>query len=85
MELRTKIRSFINDNLIVADATADRTFADTDNIFKMGFVNSLFAMKLLNYVENEFDILIENEDISITNFSSVENIVRLVNSKKEMV
>lgn len=85
MELKEKIRSFISDNLIVADPNVDRTFTDEDNIFKMGFVNSLFAMKLLNYVENEFDILVDNEDINITNFSSVENIVRLVENKKDMV
>ena len=24
---------------------------DTDNIFELGFVNSMFAMKLLNFVE----------------------------------
>jgi methoxymalonate biosynthesis acyl carrier protein len=79
MEMKQKIRSYIESNLVVFDD--DAAFSDSDNIFKMGFVNSLFAMKLLNFVEVEFKITIDNEDIDISNFSSVDNIVALVNRK----
>jgi len=79
MEPRVKIRSFIESNLLVADD--DVTFMDSDNIFHMGYVNSLFAMKLLNYVEQEFNIRVENEELDIQNFSSVDNIVRLLEKK----
>jgi len=80
MELNQKIRSYIEDNLVVFEDEAE--FTDDDNIFKMGFVNSLFAMKLLNFVEKEFDITVENDEIDIKNFSSVSKIVQLVESKR---
>ena len=80
MELNQKIRSYIEDNLVVFEDEAE--FTDDDNIFKMGFVNSLFAMKLLNFVEKEFDITVENDEIDIKNFSSVSKIVQLVESKQ---
>ncbi|MGA1870047.1 MAG: acyl carrier protein [bacterium] len=80
METSKKIREYIESNLVVFDE--DPTFSDSDNIFAMGFVNSLFAMKLLNFIENEFDIKVDNEDIVISNFSSVNNIMKLIEKKK---
>jgi len=79
MELNQKIRAYIEANLIVFEDEAE--FTDSDNIFKMGFVNSLFAMKLLSFVEKEFSIIVDNDEIDIENFSSVEKIVNLVNRK----
>ncbi|NOU17164.1 MAG: acyl carrier protein [Bacteroidales bacterium] len=76
MEIKTKIRNFIKANLIIFDD--DVEFTDSDNIFEMGFVNSLFAMKLLNYIETEFKISIDNSEMEISNFSSVNNIERLI-------
>jgi methoxymalonate biosynthesis acyl carrier protein len=81
MELKEKIRKFIEDNLVVFEDEAD--FSDSDNIFEMGFVNSLFAMKLVSYIEQEFSIEVDNDDLEISNFSSVERIVGYVENKRE--
>lgn len=80
MEHKQKIRDFISANLVIADDAIE--FADADNIFERGFVNSLFAMQLLNFVESEFGITVENEDLDMANFSSVINIERLVLAKQ---
>ena len=79
MEPNKKIRSYIESNLVVFDDEVE--FSDSDNIFKMGFVNSLFAMKLLSFVEKEFNIRVENDEIDIANFSTVDNIVALIKRK----
>jgi methoxymalonate biosynthesis acyl carrier protein len=79
MEHKEKIRQFITRNLTVFDDEVE--FADSDNIFELGLVNSLYVMKLLQYVESEFDIVIENEDMDIKYFSSVDNIARLIERK----
>ncbi len=80
MELNEKIRKFIESNLVVFEDEAE--FSNDDNIFEMGFVNSLFAMKLVNYIEQEMGIEVANEDLDISNFSSVNRIVGFINSKK---
>lgn len=59
----------------------DVEFTDSDNIFELGFVNSLFAMKLVSFVEREFDVEIDNEDLDINNFKCVDNIAQLVEKK----
>lgn len=80
--LRERVKNFIASNLIVFDD--DIEIEDDDNIFKMGYVNSLFAMKLLGFVEKEFRIRVPNEEVNIQNFSSVNNIVNLVEKKLEV-
>lgn len=79
MDVKDKIRAFIVKNMSVWDD--DIVLADTDNIFEKGFVNSLFAMQLLNFAEQEFNITIENSEIDIANFSSVSNMEQLVTRK----
>jgi methoxymalonate biosynthesis acyl carrier protein len=81
MTVKGKIRSFIGANLLVSGE--EEEFSDMDNLFQLGYVNSLFAIRLLNFVENEFGITVDNEEMDIKNFSSVNNIVRLVESKAQ--
>lgn len=80
MEFKEKIRQFIEANLVVFEDEAE--FTDSDNIFEMGFVNSLFAMKLVSYIEQEFTIEVDNEDLEISNFNSVDRIVGYIENKK---
>ena len=79
MDYRTEIRNFITDNLSITDE--DIIFSDDDNYFELRFVNSLFAMKLVHFVEEKFDIEIESNDLDIKNFSTVNNILALVLKK----
>ncbi len=80
MEFSAAIRKLITDNLIIFDD--DVVFSDDDNIFEKGFVNSLFAMKLVTYIEDEFDIEVDNDDLSIANFSAINKIVSFIERKK---
>lgn len=83
MEVKDKIRAFIVNNMSVWDDNI--VLADTDNIFEKGFVNSLFAMQLLNFAEQEFNITIDNNEIDIANFSSVSNMEQLVTRKLSLL
>jgi len=51
---------------------------DADDIFASGFVNSLFAMQLVMFVEKEFNLTVEDDDLNIDNFRSVDAIAALV-------
>ena len=78
--MRDKIRAIIESNLQIFDS--DVEFTDDDHIFRKGFVDSLFAVKLLAYLEQEFKIKISNEDLNIENFHSVNKIIEFVESKQ---
>lgn len=74
---RNQVRNFIIDNM---DAFYDDSeLKDFDNIFEKGYVSSIFAMQLLNFIEKEFNIVVLDEYIRLENFSSIDNIMKLAN------
>jgi acyl carrier protein len=58
-----------------------RVVQDDEDIFAAGFANSLFAMQLVAFVEREFGIELESEDLEMENFRSVHAIATLVGRK----
>ncbi|MEN3615164.1 acyl carrier protein [Plantactinospora sp. ZYX-F-223] len=56
--------------------------ADEDDLFALGFVNSLFAMQLVLFVEKEFGLTLGSDDLDFKNFRSVAAMSRLVVRKE---
>ncbi|MEG3898420.1 MULTISPECIES: phosphopantetheine-binding protein [unclassified Microcoleus] len=54
---------------------------DDEDIFALGFVNSMFAMQLVLFIEKEFEVTIENEDLEFANFRSVNSMAALLERK----
>lgn len=72
---KTKIREFLLSYI------QNHNLQDDEDIFAGGFVNSLFAMQLVLFVESGFGIKIENEDLKLDNFRSVNALANLVERK----
>lgn len=73
---KEKIRSFLSGYI------KGKEYSDSDDIFAGGFVNSLLAMELIVFLEKEFSIRIENNDLKLDNFRSVNAMIKLLDSKK---
>jgi methoxymalonate biosynthesis acyl carrier protein len=58
-----------------------RQIETEDDIFALGFGNSMFAMQLVNFVEKTFDIEIDGDDLEMQNFRSIQAITGLVERK----
>jgi methoxymalonate biosynthesis acyl carrier protein len=54
---------------------------EDEDIFSLGFVNSLFAMQLVMFIEKEFNVTIDNEDLDLKNFSTIKSIAELIERK----
>lgn len=50
----------------------------SQDIFELGFVNSLFAMELVMFVEKTFLVTIPNGELRIDNFRSADTMAGLV-------
>lgn len=61
-----------------------RQLADGEDIFALGFVNSLLAMQLVQFVESEFGIEVEDADLDLDNFRTVDAIAALVARKQDL-
>ena len=74
-----KLKSFIS----------EVTFTDIENvkedtlIFDEGLFDSLGFLSLIGFLEEEFNIEVENDELTETNFESINAIVAFINSRKE--
>ena len=75
-EAYTVIKQFL------AESFQDYPLRDDDDIFALGFVNSLFAMQLVMFLEKAFDITIENDDLEFDNFRTINALTQLVHRKE---
>ena len=75
-EKKTKIKEFL------ARFFRNHELGDAEDIFALGFVNSLLAMQLVSFVEKEFGISIGDEDLDFDNFRTVNAIEALVERKQ---
>lgn len=64
-EVQIKIKEFLSRFFKHHDLQPD------EDIFALGFVNSLLAMQLVAYAEKEFGITVEDEDLDLDNFRSL--------------
>jgi methoxymalonate biosynthesis acyl carrier protein len=55
---------------------------DDEDLFATGYVNSMFAMQLVQFVERTFGVAVESEDLEIDNFRSVNAVSALVTRKR---
>ncbi|MBN1222113.1 MAG: acyl carrier protein [Candidatus Aminicenantes bacterium] len=81
MDTRRAIRSFIENHLASLEENAE--LKDTDNYFELGFVDSLFSIQLVGFIQEEFQISIESEDLDLANFNSIDRIVAFIHRKKK--
>ncbi len=58
-----------------------RQLNHNDDIFASGFANSMFALQLVNFIEKEFNVEVEDDDLDIENFRTVDRIGALVAKK----
>jgi acyl carrier protein len=75
MDIKAEIRQFL------ARFFKDYNLQDGEDIFSLGFVNSLFAMQLVLFVERTFQITIDNQDLDIDNFRTINALTNLIKRK----
>jgi acyl carrier protein len=78
-EFKTKIRSFLLQYVRKQD------LEDDEDIFASGFVDSLFAMQLVLFVESEFAVKVEREDLKLDNFRTINALAQLVERKTMVI
>jgi methoxymalonate biosynthesis acyl carrier protein len=75
-ENKVKIRAFLSRFF------RKHELRDDEDIFSLGFVNSLFAMQLVMFLEKDFGVKVDNKDLDLTNFKTINAINDLVERKK---
>lgn len=74
-EIKRKIREFLGGYI------RSQELADDEDMFTGGYVNSLFVMQLVLFVERDLGAPVEDEDLDFANFRSIDAIASFVAMK----
>ena len=78
MDVKEKVKAFIRESFLF-DSKAQ--LEDGDSLLEKGIIDSTGVLELILYLEEEFGIKIEDEEVIPENLDSVVNIETLVKRK----
>ena len=79
MEYIPTIREFIVENFLFGDG--DQVTNET-NFFEKGIIDSTGILELVSYIEETYNITIEDEDLIPENFSSLNTVAAFLQKKQ---
>ena len=80
-DISDRIRGFISTELMFEDSTA--TLTDETPLLE-GVIDSLGLMQMISFIEEEFDVAIDDAEVTASNFRTVADIERLVEQKVQV-
>ncbi|ASC71041.1 D-alanine--poly(phosphoribitol) ligase subunit 2 [Halomicronema hongdechloris C2206] len=78
-DFKAKLKTFLSQFF------GNHDLQDDEDIFAVGFVNSMFAMQLVLFIEQEFQVTVENEDLELDNFRTISAMASLLERKKSIL
>jgi len=81
MEPAGLIRVYIVDNFLFGD---DNELQEETSFLDSGIIDSTGIIELVSYIEESFDISVDDEDIIPENFDSIQNIAAYIMRRKKM-
>ena len=76
--MKQKITDYIKKEISIDDL---EDLAFDDDLLGSGIVDSMGMMRLIDFIEKEFNISIPQEDLAVENFMSIERIVAYLTNK----
>ena len=81
-EIKSKIRLFVVENFLFGE---DDGFNDESSFLEEGIIDSTGILELVNFIEDEFPVKIEDDELLPENLDSLENVVRFLEQKIQKV
>jgi acyl carrier protein len=79
LEINRELRSYIIDNFLFGQ-NGDG-LSDSDSFLEKGIIDSTGVLELVGFLEQQYKIRIEDEDLVPENLDSVERLVRFLAKK----
>lgn len=78
-EIRKKLREFVTDTFLIADE--DEELNDSDSFMQTGLIDSTGILEVTNFIEAEYQITIEDDEMVPDNLDSIDNLVKFIMKK----
>jgi len=79
-DIKNKIRSFIVDNYLFGD---DEGLEESTSFLDEGIVDSTGILELIEFISEEFSIVVEDEELIPENLDSINNVTAFIGRKTE--
>ena len=79
-EIKKKLKEYIAENILFSEN--GYPYQESDSFLEKGIVDSMNVMEIVAYVEDTFEIEVEDLEIVPTNFDSILGISSFVHNKK---
>lgn len=81
MDAKVQVREYIVDNFLFGDA--EPLTSDAMSLLDGGIIDSVGVMELVAFLEQDFEISVDDNDLIPENLDSVENLVAYITRKKQ--
>ena len=78
MELKDKIRTFVVENFLFGN---NQNLEDTTSFLEEGIIDSTGVLELVGFIEEEFSIIVEDEELIPENLDSICNVTAYLGKK----
>jgi acyl carrier protein len=80
MSARQTLRTFILENYLFTDDAS--ALADADSFLEKGILDSTGIMEVIFFIEEQFGIKVEDEEMIPDNLDSIDHLVAFIERKK---
>jgi len=77
-ELKDKIRTFVVENFLFGN---NENLEDTTSFLEEGIIDSTGVLELVTFIEEEFSITVEDEELIPENLDSIYNVTAYLEKK----
>jgi len=77
--IRGEIREFIAESFFIGEDSS--TFSDSDSFMEQGIVDSTGVLELTTFLEEKYNITVEDDEMTPDNLDSIDNLVGYLNEK----
>jgi acyl carrier protein len=77
------IRNFVTTELVLDNSA--KKLSDTDKLIDSGIIDSMDILTLLSFLEEQFGIEIESDELLPDNFESIDVMAKMINSKLDKI
>lgn len=79
-EVLKQIREYVIENFVLGDE--EEEFSDDQSFLDTGLIDSTGILEVISFLEDDYEIRIEDEEMIPDNLDSVEKIARFVHGKQ---
>jgi acyl carrier protein len=79
LDLKNEIRDFILENFMMGMEKSE--LQDSDSLLDKGIIDSTGVLELVGFIEDHYQISIEDDELVPDNLDSVDNLIKFIEKK----